>query len=96
MINNFFLSFASRSIGMVPLITSTASSDTVLYADDMRSAVVRCICPSVFFLYSLSSESDQLSDPYRRTSCVVDIRSLLLLCVGPPMLVINLLRDAVT
>ena len=79
---------------MVPLVTSTAS-DTVLYADDMRSAAVRCIFHIVFFIYSLSSESAQISAAYRRTACVVDIKSLILLCVGPPMLAINLLRDAV-
>ena len=95
MIHNLFLSLASSSIGMFPLITSTASSDTVLHADDMRSAAVRCIFLSVVFFYSLSSESAQISAPYRRTACVVDMNSLLLLCVGPSMLAINLLRDAV-
>ena len=87
MIHNFF---NFRSIGMIPLITSTASSDTVLYADDMRSAAVSYIFSRVLYLYSLSSESDQISAPYRRTACVVGIKSLLLLCVGPPMLGINL------
>ncbi|KAG8229636.1 hypothetical protein J437_LFUL015587 [Ladona fulva] len=88
-------SFASRSIGIVPAITSTAASETVRYEQATLRAPLLCTTVMRFLYFAVFRALAHISAPYRSCDSTTAINSFLLHCVGPPTFAISLLNDTV-